>query len=136
MVVPHSCDNKAISAPSWGLAGWLGLSLAKMQKISFNTLGLSCAKLSQALASYPLVFAQQSLSWSQTEPGNRVFLARACIVIQQLTNSGVGKNKFRYFGKSSCSLFNIRYQSILRGFSLKLISINISQASQQRLQLK
>ena len=29
MVVPHSCDNKAISAPSWGLAGWLGLRLAK-----------------------------------------------------------------------------------------------------------
>ena len=27
-VVPHSCDSKAISAPSWGLAGWLGLSLA------------------------------------------------------------------------------------------------------------
>ena len=25
MAVPHSCDNKA---PSWGLAGWLGLSLA------------------------------------------------------------------------------------------------------------
>ena len=24
MVVPHSCENKAISAPSWGLAG-LGL---------------------------------------------------------------------------------------------------------------
>ena len=22
-VVPHSCDNKAISAPSWVLAGWL-----------------------------------------------------------------------------------------------------------------
>ena len=22
-------DNKAISAPNWGLAGWLGLSLAK-----------------------------------------------------------------------------------------------------------
>ena len=33
MVVPHSCDNKAISAPSWGLAGWLGLSLA----IRFDT---------------------------------------------------------------------------------------------------
>ena len=29
-VVPHSCENKAISAPSWGLAGWLGLSLAKI----------------------------------------------------------------------------------------------------------
>ena len=28
MVVPYSCDNKAISAPRWGLAGWLGLSLA------------------------------------------------------------------------------------------------------------
>ena len=28
MVVPHSCDNKAISAPRWVLAGWLGLSLA------------------------------------------------------------------------------------------------------------
>ena len=27
-VVPQSCDDKAISAPSWGLAGWLGLSLA------------------------------------------------------------------------------------------------------------
>ena len=27
-MVPHSCDNNAISAPSWGLAGWLGLSLA------------------------------------------------------------------------------------------------------------
>ena len=25
MVVPLSCDNKAISAPSWGLAGWLGV---------------------------------------------------------------------------------------------------------------
>ena len=22
MVVPHSYENKAISAPSWGLAGW------------------------------------------------------------------------------------------------------------------
>ena len=22
MVVPYSCENKAISAPSWGLAGW------------------------------------------------------------------------------------------------------------------
>ena len=22
MLVPHSCENKAISAPSWGLAGW------------------------------------------------------------------------------------------------------------------
>ena len=22
MVVPHSCENKAISAPSWGLDGW------------------------------------------------------------------------------------------------------------------
>ena len=21
-LVPHSCENKAISAPSWGLAGW------------------------------------------------------------------------------------------------------------------
>ena len=21
-VIPHSCENKAISAPSWGLAGW------------------------------------------------------------------------------------------------------------------
>ena len=29
MVVSHSCDNKAITAPSWGLAGWLGLRLAK-----------------------------------------------------------------------------------------------------------
>ena len=28
MVVPQSCENKANSAPSWGLAGWLGLSLA------------------------------------------------------------------------------------------------------------
>ena len=27
-VVPHSCENEAISAPSWGLAVWLGLSLA------------------------------------------------------------------------------------------------------------
>ena len=24
-----SCEIKVISAPSWGLAGWLGLSLAK-----------------------------------------------------------------------------------------------------------
>ena len=27
-MVPHSCDNKAISAPSWGLAGLFRLSLA------------------------------------------------------------------------------------------------------------
>ena len=33
MVVPHSCDYKAISAPSWGLAGWLELSLAKFKYI-------------------------------------------------------------------------------------------------------
>ena len=26
-VVPHSCDNKGISASSWRLASWLGLSL-------------------------------------------------------------------------------------------------------------
>ena len=26
-VVPHSCDNKGISAPSRRLASWLGLSL-------------------------------------------------------------------------------------------------------------
>ena len=26
--VTNSTDNKAISAPSWGLAGWLGLNLA------------------------------------------------------------------------------------------------------------
>ena len=30
-VVPHSCDNKAISTPSWGLAGWLGQSWAKIK---------------------------------------------------------------------------------------------------------
>ena len=34
MVVPHNCDNKATSAPSWGLAGWLGRSLAKLEVIS------------------------------------------------------------------------------------------------------
>ena len=28
-VVKNKIDDKAISAPSWGLAGWLGLSLAK-----------------------------------------------------------------------------------------------------------
>ena len=28
-VVYNYTNNKAISAPSWGLAGWLGLSLAK-----------------------------------------------------------------------------------------------------------
>ena len=28
LVVPISCRTKAISAPSWGLADWLGLSLA------------------------------------------------------------------------------------------------------------
>ena len=31
-MVQLSCEIKAISAPSWGLAGWLGLSLAKERK--------------------------------------------------------------------------------------------------------
>jgi len=31
-VVQLSCEIKAISAPSWGLAGRLGLSLAKFKK--------------------------------------------------------------------------------------------------------
>ena len=34
-VVPHSCDNKAFSAPSWGLAGWLGLSSAIKSGLEF-----------------------------------------------------------------------------------------------------
>ena len=35
MVVSHSCDNKDISAPRWGLAGWLGLSLAKYHQCRY-----------------------------------------------------------------------------------------------------
>ena len=40
-MVPHSCENKAISAPSWA---WAWAELGK------NKLGMSCAKLSSALA--------------------------------------------------------------------------------------
>ena len=36
----QSCDNKAISAPRWGLAGWLGLSLAI--EISGSQLSRGC----------------------------------------------------------------------------------------------
>ena len=61
-MVQLSCEIKAISAPSWGLAGWLGLSLAIMMKLRWmmmdtvrvpgvvekdlDKLGLSFAKLS------------------------------------------------------------------------------------------
>ena len=34
-VVHNHTDNKAISAPSWGLAGWLGLSWAKTEETSW-----------------------------------------------------------------------------------------------------
>ena len=32
-MVPPSCDDKAILAPSWGLAGWLGLIMIMMKQI-------------------------------------------------------------------------------------------------------
>ena len=34
-VVKNYTDNKAISAPSWGLAGWIGLSLEKIKKTHY-----------------------------------------------------------------------------------------------------
>ena len=40
-VIHNHTNNKAISAPSWGLAGWLGLSLAKGGKWDHTLLLLS-----------------------------------------------------------------------------------------------
>ena len=56
-MVQLSYEIKAISAPSWGLAGWLGLSLAKISIQSYliwtPTTGLVKSMFSSSLASMP-----------------------------------------------------------------------------------
>ena len=37
---PHSGDNKAISAPSWGLAGWLRKNSVKFDSLQENVKNL------------------------------------------------------------------------------------------------
>ena len=63
MVVPHNCDDKAISAQlSWRLTGWLGLSLAMTSTINCEQITATRDKsiINQLLVGPPLARVDQS----------------------------------------------------------------------------